>query len=193
MSGGEKKPPGDDAVAPSAVDTAPDDQLAEVAKALKPYLRPGKDLEQALTEVSAIIVSERHSGPLPSPRSFGQYEDILPGAADRILSMAEKEQQHRHDVDDDLLTKEFSLRRWGQVLAFLALVALIIVIGLMAHWGHARWASLLGGVTIVSVVSAFLGLKLAKPKDEISNPPVQNSRNEHDRARVSAKKRRKRG
>lgn len=35
------------------------------------------------------------TGPLPHPDSFAGYENTLPGAADRILSMAEKEQNHR--------------------------------------------------------------------------------------------------
>lgn len=39
--------------------------------------------------------SERFSGPIPPRSSFEGYERILPGAANRILSMAEKEQNHR--------------------------------------------------------------------------------------------------
>ncbi|WP_373565396.1 DUF2335 domain-containing protein [Bradyrhizobium diazoefficiens] len=41
--------------------------------------------------------SVQHRGPIPSPEQFGGYEQILPGSADRILKMAEKEQDHRHD------------------------------------------------------------------------------------------------
>lgn len=33
-----------------------------------------------------------YSGPLPHPSSFQQYEDTLPGSADRILKMSENEQ-----------------------------------------------------------------------------------------------------
>lgn len=46
------------------------------------------------------IVTAQYSGPLPDPTSFGKYESILPGSAERILTMAEKEQQHRHQIDD---------------------------------------------------------------------------------------------
>ena len=35
------------------------------------------------------------SGPLPPPELFKQYEEILPGSANRILKMAEKEQNIR--------------------------------------------------------------------------------------------------
>ncbi|PIQ30327.1 MAG: hypothetical protein COS35_13425 [Zetaproteobacteria bacterium CG02_land_8_20_14_3_00_50_9] len=41
-----------------------------------------------------------HSGPLPAPEDFAKYENILPGAAERILSMAENEARHRHTIDN---------------------------------------------------------------------------------------------
>ncbi|MFS0250540.1 DUF2335 domain-containing protein [Corynebacterium striatum] len=31
-----------------------------------------------------------HTGPLPSVNDFAGYDDVLPGAADRIVQMAEK-------------------------------------------------------------------------------------------------------
>ncbi len=37
--------------------------------------------------------------PIPPPHILEQYESILPGAADRILSMAEKAQECRHNRD----------------------------------------------------------------------------------------------
>ena len=41
-----------------------------------------------------------HSGPLHAPEDFAKYENILPGAAERILSMAENEARHRHTIDN---------------------------------------------------------------------------------------------
>lgn len=37
------------------------------------------------------------SGPLPPPQMIAAYEDVLPGSAERILSMAEQAQKQRHD------------------------------------------------------------------------------------------------
>lgn len=39
-----------------------------------------------------VQTSKFHSGPLPSPETLAGYESICPGAAERILQMAEKEQ-----------------------------------------------------------------------------------------------------
>lgn len=36
------------------------------------------------------------SGPLPDPASVERFEHILPGAAQRLFALAEREQAHRH-------------------------------------------------------------------------------------------------
>jgi len=53
--------------------------------------------------VSRVIHQEmtRHSGLLPAPETFSAYDKVLPGAAERILTMAEKAQSHRHEMERD--------------------------------------------------------------------------------------------
>src|ERR1700733_9145648 len=56
---------------------------------------------QKLSAVRQAIVSYVHqvdayAGPLPHPEHLEHFERTLPGAADRILIMAEQEQGHRH-------------------------------------------------------------------------------------------------
>ena len=50
---------------------------------------PKDEKQKRLTAV--ISHTEIFSGPLPSPRAFAKYNEVLPDAADRILRMAEKE------------------------------------------------------------------------------------------------------
>ena len=40
--------------------------------------------------ISQLVYSKEHRGPLPAPEDFREYENILPGSADRILKMAEE-------------------------------------------------------------------------------------------------------
>ena len=46
----------------------------------------------AQTDIEAVIshVIEHHSGPLPSPETLRQYNDIVPDGAERIMAMAER-------------------------------------------------------------------------------------------------------
>jgi uncharacterized membrane protein len=41
---------------------------------------------------------------LPNARELKEYEVAVPGAAARLLQMAEKEQRHIHELDDQQLS-----------------------------------------------------------------------------------------
>lgn len=51
--------------------------------------------------IQSLIKVERnsYSGPIPPPALLKGYEDILPGSADRILKMAEKQSDHRREIE----------------------------------------------------------------------------------------------
>jgi len=51
-------------------------------------------------------IQEIHSGPLPPPQDFAEYEQTLPGVADRILSMAEKQAGHRQALENKAMNVE---------------------------------------------------------------------------------------
>ena len=55
------------------------------------------------SSINAIISEQRtFSGPLPHPEDLAKYDQIVPGAADRIIKMAENEMCHRHRNEDKL-------------------------------------------------------------------------------------------
>lgn len=49
------------------------------------------------TEVRTVTV---RNGPLPTPEELFNYNDLIPGAADRIIAMAEREQAARMNHED---------------------------------------------------------------------------------------------
>ena len=52
--------------------------------------------QQAQTSnVEHIVVSRQFSGPIPPPETMAKYENIVLGAAERILKMAENEASTR--------------------------------------------------------------------------------------------------
>lgn len=64
-------------------------------------------------------------GPLPPPSMLAQYEEILPGAAERILVLLESETAHRHGVELQCVNAEIDSQKSisdeakrGQWLAF---------------------------------------------------------------------------
>lgn len=85
------------------------------------------------------ISSERYwSGVLPRPEDFARFGEILPSAPERLLRMAELEQQHRIDLESKIVPENIKAGARGQWLgAIISLVALVLA-ALMA-WLGAPW------------------------------------------------------
>ncbi len=104
------------------------------------------------TEV--IHVQTSVSGPLPPPENFEKYNQSLPGAADRIMTMAEKEQQIRAAGQEKILSND---SKRINVAAFLGL-SVIVVAGIAAWNGNASIAVPLGVIgAVAAIIRQLLG------------------------------------
>lgn len=63
-------------------------------------------------------MEQSYSGPLPSPQDFAAYKETLPTAPERILEMAEREQEHRHKIERNIIGKKGRENLLGQIFAF---------------------------------------------------------------------------
>jgi len=129
-----------------------------------------QELEQASPELASKIQDElTHSvrvvacevvsasaGPIPSPKRLKDYDLALPGLAKRIVDMAEKEQTHRHDTEKAVIKKDYSERRIGQILGFLIGLAALGVSLWLGLEGKTAVASIIGGTSVVGLVSVFI-------------------------------------
>lgn len=105
--------------------------------------------------MTSLIVSEQFSGPIAHPRHLKAYEEVAPGAADRIISMAEKQQQHHIEMDRRVLQAEVGDRKLGMWLgagAFVFLVACALASALLTESevvpGLFLGAAAIGGVSL---------------------------------------------
>lgn len=127
------------------------------------------------------LVAAAWSGPIPPPSILADYDAIVSGAADRILAMAERQSAHRQsmEVRDQALREtqarqDFELNRDAQAKTYYthllgnisaALVALTFIVG--SFWlismGYSTPGTILGGVSLVSLVAVFIyGSRLRK-------------------------------
>ena len=66
-----------------------------------------EDPQEKIKALKALVIrSYKYSGPIPDPSHFQGYENVLPGAANRILTMAEKQQDNSIQCDN----KKYELR-----------------------------------------------------------------------------------
>ena len=87
---------------------------------------------------------------------YRQYEDVLQGSAERILSMAEKEQDHRIDWESVALGAASREAKRGQWMGFFVVIICIGSTVLLAMSGHQWVAGIIAGTCAVGLVGRFL-------------------------------------
>ncbi|GHT15760.1 hypothetical protein AGMMS4956_16450 [Bacteroidia bacterium] len=96
------------------------------------------------------------SGPIPAPDVLAKYDVIIPGAAERILRMAEKEAAVRHSNNITISNHAIKLAKLGVMFAF---ISVLMMCGLVfyALWrGFDVVAGSIAVGAIASVASVFI-------------------------------------
>jgi uncharacterized membrane protein len=95
-------------------------------------------------------------GPLPPPTILEGYEKTCPGAADRIIKMAELEQSHRHVQEGRFLRHSSSLIALGQILGFLVALFGISCGTYLVYKGRDATGLACVITTLVALVSVYI-------------------------------------
>lgn len=129
-------------------------------KAVGEFRRVG---DRGVVQHAAIL--ERYQGPIPNASELKKYEEVLPGAADRILLMAEKQAEHRQKIETSAIKSNIENSKRGQLFAF---VISLIVIGVgfvlilldKSGWGLAM---IIGDLAILAAV--FMGNRIREIRE----------------------------
>jgi uncharacterized membrane protein len=106
-------------------------------------------------------------GPIPPPEIFAGYDRALPNGADRVMKMAEREQEHRHKIEDTIVSKESFEKRLGLIFAFALAAFAQGVSAYLLIWTDKSGPGLtLFIVQFVGLSWAFLGARKQKRNDE---------------------------
>lgn len=158
---------------PESPPTETTDRLREqIEESIGPVVG-GSQREQVVERVRQLIAAELFRGPLPHPRHLGAYEEVCPGAADRIIRMAEIAQQRRDDRNDELVKLEYGDRRLGMKLGFSALVIMLVSGAIMTAIGDkVIGGGLITAAVIGTVVGSFIDGRIPRMrKKEKENSP----------------------
>ena len=110
------------------------------------------DTEVILQRITSVV-AEHTSGPLPPPSMLRSYQEVLPGAADRIFTLMEQQSAHRQELERMALDRGSRSRDRGQVFAFV-LCALVIVGGFGAIYMGQSVAGMAAIIIAVGGVAA---------------------------------------
>ncbi len=96
------------------------------------------------------------TGPLPSPDAVQRYEQVLPGAADRIMKLLESQSEHRMDMETALVEGALRTERLGQVFGLSIVVVVFAVSAWLIDGGHGISGTVLGVTDLVALIAVFL-------------------------------------
>jgi len=127
--------------------------------------RPTQQATTSETLAKFAITAQRFSGPLPPPAMLRQYEELLPGSASRIISMAERQSAHRQGIENKVISSNILNERLGMVLGFVICVLAILAGAYALMKGRSGFgiASIVGGLG--APLAAFIYGKSEQRKD----------------------------
>ncbi len=102
-----------------------------------------------------IAQQEHYSGPIPQPSDLQKYEDIKIGFAERIITMAEHEANHRQKIEYKIINSERIFNIFGQLIATCMGLSVIALMWYAFSEGYAEQVKWIG-ISIASVVGLFI-------------------------------------
>lgn len=123
--------------------------------ALSDILQPSQQ-KQVVERVRQVIVQKSHSGPLPSEDTVRGYEQASPGSFNRIIAMAEKDQDA---VITSSTFKAKSDSDYRMACLGMGLIALLVLVGGIVYLGmndRPAAAASIAGMGAIGIVGAFI-------------------------------------
>ncbi len=92
------------------------------------------------------------------------YDDIVPGAAERILKMAENQQNHRLKLEEKIVFDDSSERKRNSYFAFILTLVVILLGGFLLFKGK----NIVGFATVFAGLVPLIGIFYQNDKDKES-------------------------
>ena len=103
-----------------------------------------------------ISMSSTFSGPLPPPDILARYNEAIPGGAERIIVLAERQAEHRLALETRVVDADIKRANWGLGAGFVVALAFLLASYLLIDRGNAAAGVILGTVDLVGLVGAFI-------------------------------------
>ena len=120
----------------------------------KPEEQEPKDVRQVLGKFLSHV--EQYSGPLPPPDLLIKYNSAFPNAAERIFNLAERQTNHRMDLEKTVVTGDSERADKGLYCGLTVALVGLLVAGFLGYVGQVIPASIIGSIDLVSLVAVFI-------------------------------------
>jgi len=72
-----------------------------------------------VSQKSTLVKAQHYEGPIPPPEMLEKYNQIVSGAADRILKMAEEQASHRQYLEKQVIKSDIRNSVFGIISALI--------------------------------------------------------------------------
>ncbi len=132
------------------------EELEQELVQVNPKIFQGVNKRKKTEILKSVSVTMMHSGPLPDPQTLSSYNQLIPEGADRIMKMAEKQQEHRMKIERTAIGRQTFQSFMGQIFGFLIGLSGIGSGTFLAYNGFTTVGTVIAGGTVVSLVSVFV-------------------------------------
>lgn len=139
-----------------------------------------REIVELLHEQQTLV--RGYAGPLPPPSMLQDYDSVAENGAERIMAMAEKEQNHRHNWETSALAIESSATKLsisGGIIIALGLIAGAIY---AVYLGHILIAAAFLGGPAIGMVVQILNWRKRRADDD-----AEEARNSRDREQSNSR------
>ncbi len=127
-------------------------------------------------QVSLVHPPQHYNGPIPSPEALEKYEQVQPGFADRLMRMAEKEQEERIKANHLLIEIEAASQKTdsdiikrGQLFGLISAISIISLCIFSFYLGYKSEARDIAVWVIASVAAVFVTGRFLSRKSDKKN------------------------
>ncbi|NBU99283.1 MAG: DUF2335 domain-containing protein [Spirochaetia bacterium] len=123
--------------------------------------------EQQNNPLQVYSTISTYAGPLPPPNILKDYNDVVPGSAERILKMAEIQSLHRQNIELIVVQSNTRNELVGMIFGFIISILTIMSSCYLIYLD--KWVSGIAGVigTLVALVAVFIYGKHSQSKEKL--------------------------
>lgn len=124
--------------------------------------------QQVPQQLQAFIAAASFAGPLPIPQHLAEYDQIVPGAASKIIDMAVDQAEHRRGLEKTVIAGADKRATHGLYIGG-AVAALVVILGfILIMTGHSGYglAAIIGQAAVLAGVFVFTKIDQRKERQE---------------------------
>ncbi len=114
------------------------------------------------------------SGPLPQPSDLAKYEQIAPGAAERIIKMAEEQAAHRQKLEKKVIDSGIKNSNKGLNYGLLIGLSGFAVVAFCAYLKLQVLAGIIAAIDLGSLVGVFVYGSIQRKNERIRKEKEMN-------------------